>query len=288
MRALPSTCWLDPFWARTCAPLHRRWCGVNARDYLPGHAAASAMMARRRADRDAAFFARHLRPGLRVLDCGCGPGTIAIGLAELIAPGSVIGVDISELEVGRARAGAQRLGVVNAEFVVADVTALKFADASFDAILFHGVLCHLKDPSRALAEALRVARPGALIGAREPDMRGDLYHPPDGPVARMASAYQRARARGPGDPTIGSQLRGLFAAAGLRDVEAAASYECYADAQRLAEHFLPVVRESARRGALTGVLHPDIDPVAATSSWTAAPDSFFARSWGEAIGFANS
>ena len=258
---------------------------MSERGYLPGHGAASALMAQRRADRDAAFLARHLRPGMRVLDCGCGPGTITTGLAALIAPGDIVGIDLSELEIARARTRARRLGVDNAVFQVGDAGALDFADGTFDAVLFHGVLCHLEAPHRALAEACRVARPGAVIGAREPIMRGDLFHPPDGLIAHMAAAYRQARARGPGDPDIGSRLRGLLGAVGLTDVTAGASYEAHADARSLTEHFLPVVREHADRGTIDTALESDLDPVAATLAWTAAADSFFARAWGEAVGF---
>ena len=51
-------------------------------------------MARRLAVRDAEFLLPYLKPGLRLLDLGCGPGSITIGLAGIVAPGEVVGVDI--------------------------------------------------------------------------------------------------------------------------------------------------------------------------------------------------
>ena len=53
----------------------------------------------------AAFFASSLTSGMSVLDCGCGPGTITLGLAELVAPGHVIGVDLSPERVTEAVEG---------------------------------------------------------------------------------------------------------------------------------------------------------------------------------------
>ncbi len=48
----------------------------------------------RTADRDAAFLLPHLKSGMSLLDCGCGSGTITIGLAEIVGPGNVIGLDL--------------------------------------------------------------------------------------------------------------------------------------------------------------------------------------------------
>ena len=50
-------------------------------------------LALRTAAKEGAFFLRFLRPGMRVLDLGCGPGSITLGLAEAVAPGEVVGID---------------------------------------------------------------------------------------------------------------------------------------------------------------------------------------------------
>ena len=65
----------------------------------------------RRTGQVAAFLAPHLRAGMRLLDCGCGPGSITVNLARAVAPGEAIGIDLREdaLEQGRARPRAKDL-----------------------------------------------------------------------------------------------------------------------------------------------------------------------------------
>jgi ubiquinone/menaquinone biosynthesis C-methylase UbiE len=65
-----------------------------------------ALLHTRTAANCAAFLSPYLRPGMRLLDCGCGPGSITIGLAETVAPGGVIGIDVDggSIEVARKHA----------------------------------------------------------------------------------------------------------------------------------------------------------------------------------------
>ena len=123
-----------------------------------------AQLEERTASVDAAFLLPHLRSGMRVLDVGCGPGTITLGLAQSVAPGEVVGVDLQESMVERARALAAERGIANVRFDLADAYELPFPDRSFDAALEHRVLMHLADPIRGLREVRRVLRPGGVLG----------------------------------------------------------------------------------------------------------------------------
>ncbi|MBI4340440.1 MAG: methyltransferase domain-containing protein, partial [Chloroflexi bacterium] len=61
----------------------------------PGYGPAlQDMFQLRRASSRAAYLLPHLRAGFSLLDCGCGPGTVTIGLAEAVAPGQVVGIDL--------------------------------------------------------------------------------------------------------------------------------------------------------------------------------------------------
>src|SRR5262245_23654372 len=61
------------------------------------------VIANRTAASHAAFFLPYLQTGMSLLDCGCGSGSITVGLAQIVAPGEVTGIDVSEVEIARAR-----------------------------------------------------------------------------------------------------------------------------------------------------------------------------------------
>jgi ubiquinone/menaquinone biosynthesis C-methylase UbiE len=77
---------------------------------------------------------------MALLDCGCGVGSITLGLAAAVAPGEVVGVDLQPAQLERARALAAERGATNVRFEAADVYALPFSDASFDAVFAHTLL----------------------------------------------------------------------------------------------------------------------------------------------------
>ena len=83
------------------------------RPYKTDDAWSRAVFARR-TGQVAAFLAPHLRAGMRLLDCGCGPGSITVDLAQAVAPGDTIGIDLREdaLAQGRALARERRSQVL--------------------------------------------------------------------------------------------------------------------------------------------------------------------------------
>ncbi len=119
------------------------------------------------AETSATYLLPYLRPGLRVLDFGCGPGTISVGLAKAVAPGEMHGVDIEASQVDMARMVASANRQDNAIFHVGDVTDLTFEDGYFDVAHCHNVLLHVPDTGAALAEVSRVLKPGGIIACRE-------------------------------------------------------------------------------------------------------------------------
>jgi len=143
--------------------------------------------ARRTAAHNAAFFLPHLKRGMKLLDAGCGPGSITIGLAEAVAPAETIGIDASPDAIEEARALAGSKHAKNVRFEVADVCALPFEDATFDAAFSHAVMQHLRDPLAALREIRRVLKPGGRFAAFDVISSGGELHFPV-PWARTAEA----------------------------------------------------------------------------------------------------
>src|ERR1700743_3427512 len=84
----------------------------------------------RTAENSAAFLLPHLAEDARVLDVGCGPGTITVGLADRVPRGRVTGIDPSAEVIAQAQEAAGDRG--NLDFATGDVYALDYPDASFD------------------------------------------------------------------------------------------------------------------------------------------------------------
>ena len=179
---------------------------------------------KRTAAREAGFLLPHLSAGMRLLDCGCGPGSITVGLAEAAAPGQVIGVDIEPSEYRHVWSQAVKRTGTNLHFAVADVYSLPFGDNVFDAAFLHNVLSHLRKPLDVLKGIHRLLRPGGVIGISHPDFSGQLISPSDPLLDRSHELYWRLVKNNGGNPAIGKQQRSLLYEAGFVRVEAVAKY----------------------------------------------------------------
>ncbi|MFE7447140.1 methyltransferase domain-containing protein [Streptomyces chartreusis] len=177
----------------------------------------------RTAANSAAYLLDSLKPHMRILDVGCGPGTITADLASLVPDGQVTGVDRAPGILEQARATAAGRGVPNVDFAVADVHALDFPDATFCVVHAHQVLQHVGDPVGALREMARVTRPGGLIAVRDSDYGAMSWYPPSRGMDDWLDLYRRvARANG-GEPDAGRRLKSWALRAGLTDVTATSS-----------------------------------------------------------------
>jgi ubiquinone/menaquinone biosynthesis C-methylase UbiE len=196
--------------------------------YTHGHADAVLQSHRwRTVENSAAYLAPHLRPGLDVLDVGCGPGTITVDLAARVAPGRVVGLDASAAPLDEARALAAQQDVA-VEFTVGDAYRLEHADGSFDVVHAHQVLQHLTDPVAALREMARVCRPGGLVAVRDVDYAATTWHPANPGLDRWLQLYHSVARHNGAEPDAGRRLLSWAHAAGLRDVTATTGAWCYA------------------------------------------------------------
>lgn len=193
--------------------------------YTPGYSAPIlSFMEQRTADTHAGFFMPHLMTGWSVLDAGCGPGTITLGLARKVAPGVVTGVDVEDSQFAKAGEQARREGLP-VEFHKASVYELPFQDHHFDAVFSHALLEHLADPIAALREFRRVLKPGGMIGVRAGDMGGILIDSESEGPAHGLATYLANREKNSGDLQVGRKLGRLLRKAGFTVQKVTASYE---------------------------------------------------------------
>jgi ubiquinone/menaquinone biosynthesis C-methylase UbiE len=164
-----------------------------------------------------------LRPGLRVLDVGCGTGAITRGIAEAVAPGgSAVGVDIDAALVERARAAP---GVPGLAFAVGDVHQLPFR-AGFDVATAARVLQWLADPADALRGLATAVRAGGRVVVLDYDHEKIVWRPE--PPRAMRVFYARFlawRAQAGMDNAIADHLATMFTASGLEEVEQTPQHE---------------------------------------------------------------
>src|SRR5262245_253401 len=156
------------------------------------------------------------------LDVGCGTGAVSRVVVEMLGLREVIGIDPSPLFIEKARELAK--GKPRLEFQTGDARALQFADASFDLVLFHTVLCHVPEPERALREARRVLRPGGWLAIFDGDyptasVAIDAFDPLQATVAAMVASYVQ-------NPWLTRRLRKVLPALGLAFRGFAATATC--------------------------------------------------------------
>jgi ubiquinone/menaquinone biosynthesis C-methylase UbiE len=244
--------------------------GANAvEEYTPGQTdTAVTFMAGRRAETHAAFFLPYLRPGLSMLDLGCGPGEITVGLADAVAPGAVLGIDQGAEQLAHGRTRAAEVGLDNLRFQPGSCYQLPVADASIDCVFSHALLEHLGDPVAALCEARRVLRPHGVIGVCSPDWGGFILSPPSETLSAAVTAYQSLQRRNGGDPLAGRWLSTHLRAAGFEQVRTDARYERYVSTKRISG-YLAVQLDEAGQKLHAGTLR----------RWAADPSAMFAQSW---------
>ena len=244
----------------------------------------------RTAENSAGYLLDWLAPDARVLDVGCGPGTITVDLAARVPEGQVTGIDAADGVLDTARQEAQRRGQENVRFEPGNVYQLGYPDGSFDVVHAHQVLQHLSDPVAALAEMRRVCRPGGLVAARDGDYGGMFWYPAEPGLTEWQALYRSvARALG-GEPDAGRHMLAWARSAGFGEIVASASAWCYAGpvdrpwwgglwAQRLTES--PFGDRAVEQGRAT---REDLERLAqAWRRWADSEDGWFTIPHGEVL-----
>lgn len=204
--------------------------GPRRERYTHGHhESVLASHVWRTAENSAGYLLASLQPGMRFLDAGCGPGTITLDLADLVAPGPVIGLDTTTEVLTQAAHAASLRPSTNASFITADVCDMAFVDACFDVVHAHQLLHHLARPVEALGEMRRVLRPGGLLAVREVDYGTFLWAPADPLLDRWLELYHQVSRHNGAEPDTGRHLPGWVRAAGFCDLTITTATWTFAD-----------------------------------------------------------
>lgn len=159
-----------------------------------------------------------LRPGMRVLDIGCGSGDVARLAGEIVGEtGSVLGLDLDEQAIASANLRASRWQELNLSFQVGEASAAANI-GQFDALIGRFVLMHQPNPAAVLAQAVRAVRPGGLVIFVESHMAALLngqHSTPFSPVYDEVVRWKCAVVDAVADIEAGYRLRQTFVAAGL-------------------------------------------------------------------------
>jgi ubiquinone/menaquinone biosynthesis C-methylase UbiE len=198
--------------------------GSTPDTYTHGHQEAVLRSHRwRTVDNSAGYLLPWLGEGTTLLDVGCGPGSLTVDLARRVAPGPVVGIDLSGQVVAEAEAAARTAGLPNVSFLAGDFRSARFDPTTFDVVHAHQVLQHLRDPVAALVAMGGLARPGGVVAVRDSDYSGMTWAPASPHLDRWLQIYLAVTRRNGAEANAGRWLLAWGRAAGFTHVTYASS-----------------------------------------------------------------
>jgi SAM-dependent methyltransferase len=162
------------------------------------------------------YLQPHLFPGAQVLDVGCGPGTILGAVASTHRSTRGTGVDLGPIRIRQAR--EKNASNPRVQFVRGDVQELQFGSGTFDVVYSRMLLQYVPDKDKAVAEMVRVCKPGGTVLMQ--DLDGQLvWHYPEDALMQQTVTRVLASLRDSGfDPFVGRKLFWLARSAGLDNI----------------------------------------------------------------------
>ena len=171
---------------------------------------AGEALGKRSLDKDFPELLSYLKPGLKVLDVGCGPGSVTLNVAETVNPGEVVGIDAVEdwVEDANNRAGKQNQS--NITYRHMDAHDLVFSDDHFDVTYSRQAMQYFIDPVRCLREQKRVTKKGGWVYAKMADLGIRLMYPSCPEYYEVLDARGRYAEYLSKNFKPGDQIRGFF------------------------------------------------------------------------------
>ncbi len=159
-----------------------------------------------------------VKPGVTVLDVGCGPGYGTFDLAQLVAPGGrIIAIDESERFIQHLEAQARVRGVSNVETRIQDVQALDLPEAGADVAYSRWVMCFTPRPQDVVAGVARALKPGGVFAVQDyVHWQAMSLSPPSDAFNAVLRATDRSWRESGGDSEVGKRLPSMMAASGLQ------------------------------------------------------------------------
>ena len=251
--------------------------------YTHGHHSTVVNQHAQRTAEDCAAFARHvIAPDARILDVGCGPASITVGLARWAERGHVTGIEMGDDILATAAATVAEAGVGNVTLAKESVYELPYPDGSFDVAYAHQVLQHLSEPVAAIREMARVVQAGGWVAVRDSDYSTMRGFPSSEGITRWREVYRQVCRHNSAEPDAGRHLYSWFRHAGLAQVDMSAS---------VWQFFTPETRRNwgyswAERSLKSSFAHQAVeygyatsaemeDIAAAWRAWADTPDGYF-------------
>lgn len=260
--------------------------------YLHGYSEEHrAFLSMRTATQQAAFFLPILKPGMRLLDCGCGMGALTTSLAEWLGTGEVVGFDREPSQIEAARAWAAGKGVQNVRFELGNIYDIPFPDASFDAVFAYTVLEHVRDPLRAMREMRRVLKSGGVAGVYDPDYE-TMLQTPSTPGVQELNRLMRRFSEENASPYYARNQRQYLLEAGFARTEGFAFAVGGGNSQFIAGSYRVVIKptiEAIRPWIVEQGLANDVhidELLLEAQAWSERPDAFFALTQCAAVAWA--
>ncbi len=239
-------------------------------------------MAQRTATRELGFLLPYLSPGLSVVDVGCGPGSITVGLAEIVAPGEVIGIDIEPRQLAAAQRLAAERDIGNVRFQQESVYALPFPGATIDVAVAHFVIEHVSEPLRALRELRRVLRPGGVVAIKDPYYPAFTFRPETAELRRFMELSEQVRQYNGASDRYAADLRAYLRDAGFARTEATGGIENVAGSAASSAGLSMMLDHQIREPAFRDTVleqgwatQADLDAISGSSSALASRDDLF-------------